>query len=278
MLPQEDRTSSSSTDSEGSSDSESDNHHRHNNNNNNKKKKSKRRSHERKRRSGSLSTPSFIWSSLLSLLFPQYQGRQRQQQQEQQLYGKNSPSGVNPRQCPIVSLQPTKKKYEIAIVACGSFWSPQPKFQRLRGVKRVIVGYTGGGQEPFPPPTFYDMHDHSYALLIEYNPKKITYVQLLQTWLDNDDPWTAEELWSHRSALLVTTPQQQHAAKNFLIQLAQTKPPGCPMYVGIEPAQVFYQAEDYQQDYLAKQLVACKEQLQLYSHAATPSSLFTIRE
>ena len=90
-----------------------------------------------------------------------------------------------------IPIKPSKKRYEVAIVACGEFWSPQDRLKKVHGIKRVVVGYVGGQH---PSPTFHDMKDHTQSLLVEYNPKKISYRDILQLWNDNDDPWKEQSI------------------------------------------------------------------------------------
>ena len=92
--------------------------------------------------------------------------------------------------CPPISLLPSKSKYEIAIFGCGEFWNPQRVFQKLYGVKHVVVGYTGGYSTY---PSFDNPQDHTYALYIEYNPKKISYTTLLHVWHLHDYPWEQDD-------------------------------------------------------------------------------------
>ena len=77
--------------------------------------------------------------------------------------------------CAPLSLKPSKKKYEIAIIACGCFWNPQRRISRLTkeynyGIKRVIVGYVGG---QYQTPTF----DGSYKSNIYRIQSKKDYIQ-----------------------------------------------------------------------------------------------------
>ena len=175
--------------------------------------------------------------------------------------------------CPLLPLEPTKRKYEIAVVACGSFWNPQRRFERMEGVKRVVVGYTGG-RNCFP--TFQNMKDHTQALFIEYNPKKVSYQQILEMWHNNDDPWSEEDL-SCRSAIFVTNLEQREQALNFVMDLARSRPHE-KLFVDIEQAKEFYKAEEYQQNYDAKQIKAAKEQYFLWANDKAPSGLFSILE
>jgi peptide-methionine (S)-S-oxide reductase len=190
-------------------------------------------------------------------------------------------------ECPPMALKPSKRKYKIAVVACGSFWNPQRRFQQLKGVKRVVAGYIGGQSTN---PSFVDLHEHTQALAIEYNPKTISYTEILQMWHDNDDPWEEEpdEIIhrADRSALFAMNTQQAQEALQFVLHLAQTRP-DCPLHVDVEcvvpshnasSSLVFYQAEEKYQDYFTKLSLAAKKQLILWANGSTGSGLCAIPE
>ena len=178
------------------------------------------------------------------------------------------------QECPIIPLEPTKSRNEIAVVACGCFWSPQRRFQKMNGVKRVIAGYTGG-QSPEPSADY--MKDHTQALFIEYNPRKVSYRDILKMWLDNDYPYEPEEDLAYRSALFVLNQDQHAKAVEFLTVLHMSRP-NCQLYVDIEPAGTFYRAEEAQQDYLKKQVLAAREQFLLWANDSASSGLHSITE
>ena len=199
--------------------------------------------------------------------------------------------------------QRQRRKHQIAMFACGEFWNPQRRFQKLVGVKRVVVGYAGGRYES---PTFHNMKDHTQTLYIEYDPSTISYTELLHMWYDNDDPWQIEESSQLRSVIFVTNQEQYEEADNFLnsLRLGNNGNGGIgsngdftnankrnmrssdyhygrfrrTLYVSLEVATTFYPAEEFQQDYLLKQLDAAKRQVQLYEQHAVPSGLYTILE
>jgi peptide-methionine (S)-S-oxide reductase len=191
-------------------------------------------------------------------------------------------------ECPPMALNPSKRKYEIAVVACGSFWNPQRRFQQLKGVKRVVAGYIGGQATN---PSFAEVHDHTQALVIEFNPKRISYTQILQMWRDNDDPWEGEPEETiinraERSALFPMNSQQLQEALQFVRYLAQTRP-DCPLHVDVEcvlpsnhtsSSLVLYQAEEKHQDYFTKLSLAAKNQLILWANGSTGSGLCAIPE
>jgi peptide-methionine (S)-S-oxide reductase len=173
-----------------------------------------------------------------------------------------------------LDIVPRKRGNEIAIVACGCFWNPQVRFASMDGVKQVVVGYTGG---EYPNPSFRDLGDHTCALFIEYNPTKLSYFDILQMWHDNDYPWDKDEKWAHRSALFVTSQHQWEMAFLFCSELEQSRPDQT-LYVDLEPAGAFYQAEEDQQDYIMKQGMLAKKQVFLWANEAVPSGLFAIEE
>lgn len=173
--------------------------------------------------------------------------------------------------CPPLPLTPSKSKYQIALVACGCFWNPQQQFQKMNGVKRVMVGYTGGRRLS---PTSRNLQDHTQALFIEYNPKRVSYLQLLQMWNDNDYPWEPETL-ANRSALFCTNGKQHELAQEFVYQLTQSRP-NAQLFVSVEAATTFYQAEEYQQNYTIKQNKLAKEHMIRWANSEIPSGLFQL--
>ena len=221
------------------------------------------------------------------------------------------------KRCPPISLITTsKRKYHVAVFACGEFWNPQRRFQRLVGVKDVIVGYTGGGKRrihPHPftlPPTFDDMQDYAQALRIEYNPKRITYKQLLQCWYENDCPWEPSTESEYRSGIYPITKTQYLEATDYLHELVDMKRAKhlsllkqqqhqqqleveqgeehsyyCDdalvdpiIYVDLEYATTFYKAEEYHQDYIMKQIQEAKAQQQRYKKRKVHTGLHAIVE
>ena len=96
--------------------------------------------------------------------------------------------------CQELPLVPRRSGNEIAIVACGSheeedctLWKVQQQIQMLVGVTRVLPGYTGGEDYPHVAPNYENMYDHMYGLFIEYNPKMISYTEIISTACCHDD-------------------------------------------------------------------------------------------
>ena len=178
--------------------------------------------------------------------------------------------------CPLLSLRPQENRNnKVAVVACGCCcWSAQRRFQRVVGVKRVTVGYTGGEH---CSPTFDCIEDHTKALLIEYDPSVVTYEKLLWEWLDNVEPWEIPETRAVRLALFVINRKQRKEALEFLSSLVDSEPK-CQLYVDVEQAITFYRAEEHQQDYLRKKREIAENQLSTYMDGFSHSALYVIWE
>lgn len=135
---------------------------------------------------------------------------------------------------------------EIAVLALGNFWEPEYEFSRLHGVVHAEVGYTGGTSSN---PTYHDIGDHTEAVQIEFNPHVIGYEQLLDKFWVLHDP-TAEYESRFRSIIFYLDETQRElaeASKN-----AKQADYNEPITTEILPATKFYQAESYNQDYLAR--------------------------
>ena len=121
----------------------------------------------------------------------------------------------------------------------------------MKGVVRVLVGYTGGTTTN---PTYRNMGDHTESLLIEFDPEVVSFWEIMRLWQDNDFPWKRQRR-QYRSAIFFTNLAQQDEGLLFLQQLQQ-KHPGRKCYASLEFARAFYRAESYHQNYLAKHSLA----------------------
>jgi peptide-methionine (S)-S-oxide reductase len=117
----------------------------------------------------------------------------------------------------------------------------------MRGVERVIVGYTGGKQ---PHPKYGNLQDHTEALLLDFNPKEVSYWEILEMWHDNANPWKRDSI-QYRSAIFWTSLSQQDEALQFLQRLSASNPKK-RLRVHVELARAFYKAEPYHQNYIAR--------------------------
>lgn len=153
---------------------------------------------------------------------------------------------------------------EKATFAAGCFWGVEATFRQLPGVASTRVGYTGGN---FANPTYQDVCSdrtgHAEAVEVEYDPKKISYDQLLNVFWENHDPTQLDRQgpdWGsqYRSAVFFHNPEQERAAKASKEQLEKSGKFRKPIVTQVVPAATFYPAEDYHQQYLEKRgLASC---------------------
>ncbi len=135
---------------------------------------------------------------------------------------------------------------ETATFAMGCFWGPDKFFSDLEGVVEVTVGYSGGDKEN---PTYHDLGNHSETVQIIYDQEKITYEQLLSHFWQGHAP-TAERKTQYQSIIFYHNPEQQDLAEKTKHQIQQELDK--PVQTEIQPAEKFWPAEDYHQDYLIK--------------------------
>ena len=143
-----------------------------------------------------------------------------------------------------------------ATFGAGCFWGVEAAFRQLEGVTRTRVGYSGGTTEN---PTYEDVCSHTtgHAEVVEvtYDPDRISYEQLLDVFWGKHDPtqlnrqgWDVGD--QYRSAVFFQDEEQEEAARRSKAQ--EQARWQAPIVTQIEPAQTFFEAEDYHQQYLEK--------------------------
>lgn len=142
-------------------------------------------------------------------------------------------------------------KTATAVLAGGCFWGMEAVFEHVQGVTDVVSGYAGGSaRDASYDRVSADRTNHAEAVLIIYDPAKITYARLLQiyftvahdpTQLNRQGPDVGP---SYRSAIFPQSPAQDAAARAFVARLKQSK----PVVTRIERGH-FYPAEAYHQDF-----------------------------
>jgi peptide-methionine (S)-S-oxide reductase len=144
---------------------------------------------------------------------------------------------------------------EIAVFGGGCFWCTEAVFSELRGVLSVMPGYAGG---KMPNPTYEQVctgaTGHAEVTRIEFDPKEISFENLLTVFFATHDPTTlnrqgADVGTQYRSAIFYTSDAQKSAAEAFIKKLHDSDPGGKPVVTEITPLDKFYPAEDYHRDY-----------------------------
>ena len=149
-----------------------------------------------------------------------------------------------------------KENYEIATFAAGCFWGVEAAFRQIKGVKSTRVGYTGGNMEnPAYDDVCTDETGHAEAVEVTFDPKKVPYEKLLEVFWSNHNPTQGNRQGpdigtQYRSAVFYNNTNQKELAEKSLIE--QQKKYDKKITTEIKPAEKFYEAEDYHQQYLEK--------------------------
>jgi len=145
---------------------------------------------------------------------------------------------------------------ETATFAMGCFWGPDGLFGFSPGVIRTRVGYAGGEKIN---PTYYALGDYSETVQIDYDPAKITYLQLLQIFWNNHNCKLKSSNRQYMSIIFYHNLKQRDAATQSMQE--QEKKLDEKLYTEIVPFTQFYQAEDYHQKYRLQQIEEISEEL-----------------
>jgi len=162
---------------------------------------------------------------------------------------------------PAVDEQAAGQASETAVVAGGCFWGVQGVFQHVAGVTSAVSGYDGGEKAT----AHYEMTSngdtgHAESVQITYDPRKISYGRILQVYFSvAHDPTELnrqgpDEGTQYRSAIFPQNEEQAKVAKAYIAQLDAAHSFKKPIVTTIEPGKTFYRAEDYHQDFLARNL------------------------
>ena len=146
---------------------------------------------------------------------------------------------------------------EIATFAAGCFWGVEDAFMKTKGVKSTRVGYTGG---KLTNPTYEDVctdkTGHAEAIQIKYDPKEISYKELLELFWSIHNPTTKNRQGpdigtQYRSSIFYHTSEQEKIAKKVKQELNDSKFQN-KIVTEIVAASTFYPAEEYHQKYYQK--------------------------
>ncbi len=157
-----------------------------------------------------------------------------------------------------VRVAPTTHE-QTAVLAGGCFWGVEAVFERLNGVSDVVSGFAGGSRAT----AHYEVVStgttgHAESVRITYDPTRISYGQLLKiffavahdpTELNRQGP---DEGTQYRSSIFAVTDDQRDVAQAYIRQLNEAKIFPRPIVTTVVPFQGFYAAEEYHQDFIAR--------------------------
>ncbi len=163
-----------------------------------------------------------------------------------------------------VGMDVAQEKLETATFAGGCFWCMEPPFDKLKGVVSTTSGYTGGHQVD---PTYKQVSaggtGHAEAIQIVFDPKKISYPELLTVFWKNIDPTVVDRQFcdvgdQYRSEIFYHSEVQRVQAEASKTALHKTKTFPEAIVTKISPASTFYPAEDYHQNFYTKNPIRYK--------------------
>jgi peptide-methionine (S)-S-oxide reductase len=146
---------------------------------------------------------------------------------------------------------------EIATLGGGCFWCLEAVYNRMKGVVSVTSGYMGGKREN---PTYQQVCSgatgHAEVVQVEFDPQEITYRDILEVFFGIHDPTTLNRQGNdigtqYRSVIFYHSDEQRRVAGDIIRELEAEKAFDSPIVTAVEPAQPFYRAEDYHQEYFA---------------------------
>ena len=160
---------------------------------------------------------------------------------------------------PVVDQQLASDEPQVAVLAGGCFWGVQAVFQHTNGVQLALSGYSGGMKtSPSYEEVTTGRTGHAELVQIEYNPREISYGQILKiffsvvhdpTQLNRQGP----DVGTHyRSAIFYANDEQKKVAEAYIAQLGQAGIFKSPIVTKVGPLTAFYPAEAYHQDYAIK--------------------------
>jgi peptide-methionine (S)-S-oxide reductase len=161
----------------------------------------------------------------------------------------------NKKQNRIEGTKDKMENQETAILGAGCFWCVEAIFQKLKGVISVEPGYAGGSvANPSYEAVCTGKTGHAEVAKIIFNPKIISYEQLLKVFWEIHDPTTVNRQGNdvgeqYRSVIFYTTSEQKKIAEKVKSELDKSGYYEKPIVTQIEPFIHFYEAEDYHKNY-----------------------------
>lgn len=148
-------------------------------------------------------------------------------------------------------------EFQTAVFAGGCFWCTEAIFRSIEGVKDVIPGYTGGFiKHPAYREVCKGTTGHAEGVKITFDVSKVSYETLLELFFATHNPTTLNKQGNdvgtqYRSEIFYTEDYQKDAAKKFISLLEKEEIFENPIVTKVTSFDIFYEAEDYHQNYYA---------------------------
>jgi peptide-methionine (S)-S-oxide reductase len=163
-----------------------------------------------------------------------------------------------PEQFPVLDptdIPPTDDSTETATFGSGCFWCSEALFQRVKGVKSVTSGFSGG---TIPNPSYEQVcrGDTGYAEVVQvtFDPKVVSYPELLEVFWRSHDPTTKNRQGNdygpqYRSVIFYHTDRQRELAERYKKKIDEAGVFSRPLVTEVEPFTAFYAADEHHQDF-----------------------------
>jgi len=159
----------------------------------------------------------------------------------------------------------TETRTETATFGAGCFWGVEAAFRMVDGVTATTVGYAGGTKDE---PTYKDVCSgrtgHAEVVQVDFDPERVSYEELLGVFWANHDPTQLNRQGpdvgdQYRSVIFTHGEDQEQAAQASLDAEERSGRHHRPVVTQVVPAETFWEAEDYHQQYLEKRgLAQCR--------------------
>lgn len=147
---------------------------------------------------------------------------------------------------------------EVATLGGGCFWCIEAVFNQLQGVESAVSGYAGG---TMPDPDYEAVcggdTGHAEVVQVTFDPQVLSYREVLEVFFTVHDPTTLDRQGAdvgsqYRSVIYTHSPEQERIARAIIAEMESEQVWDDPIVTQVEPAPRFYPAEDYHQEYYAR--------------------------
>ncbi|WP_150450842.1 peptide-methionine (S)-S-oxide reductase MsrA [Arenibacter lacus] len=150
------------------------------------------------------------------------------------------------------------QELDTAYFASGCFWCVEAIFEELSGVKEAVSGYAGGKEvDPSYKAVANGLTSHAETVAVYYDPKRISFQTLVTVFFGSHDPTTLNRQGpdhgpQYRSIAFYKTEKEKKIITDHIATLTEQKVYRSPIVTEVSPFTIFYQAEEYHQDYKKK--------------------------